>query len=239
MSIRVMVVDDMEVERRLLRGWIGAHRELELVGEASSVDEAREAIERLKPEAIFLDVQIGESDGFRLLRGLGWRPTVVFVSAWPHYAIDAFAVEAVDYLLKPVTGARFATTVQRLVRQRDGAGGAVMPLGAGDQICLASTTSSQVAPVAMIRALVADGDFTRALLAGTPEVLVCRRLGSFEEELPKPPFVRLDRSLIVNQSCIDRLERLGRNDARLWMRGLRAPLEIGRTAIERLRQVMP
>ncbi|MBN8711695.1 MAG: hypothetical protein BGO12_18305 [Verrucomicrobia bacterium 61-8] len=239
MSIRVMVVDDIEVERRLLRGLISAHRELELVGEASSVDEARVEIERLKPDVVFLDVQIGESDGFRLLRGLGWRPAVVFVSAWPHYAIDAFAVEAVDYLLKPVTGARFAATVQRLLRVLAGEGGLAVPLGAGDQICLASTMSSQVVPVAMIRALVADGDFTRALLAGTPEVLVCRRLGSFEEELPTPPFVRLDRSLIVNQSCIDRLDRQGRNAARLWMRSLRQPIEIGRTAIERLRGLMP
>lgn len=239
MNIRVMVVDDVEVERRLLRGWIGAHPELELVGEASTVDAAREEIERLRPEAIFLDVQIGESDGFRLLRGLGWRPAVVFVSAWPHYAIDAFAVEAVDYLLKPVTAARFAATVQRLVRMHEGEAAGGLPLEAGDQICLASTTTSQVAPVAMIRALVADGDFTRALLAGTPEVLVCRRLGSFEGTLPSPPFVRLDRSLIVNATQIDRLERLGRNEARLWMRGLRAPLEIGRTAIERLRGLMP
>lgn len=226
-----MVVDDVEVERRLLRGWIGAHRELELV------DEARVEIERLKPDAVFLDVQIGESDGFRLLRGLGWRPAVVFVSAWPHYAIEAFAVEAVDYLLKPVEAARFAATVQRLVRSQEGAG--AMPLEAGDQICLSSTTASQVAPVGAIRALVADGDFTRTMLAGKPEVLVCRRLGSFEEMLPSPPFVRLDRSLIVNAPQIDRLERLGRNEARLWMRGLREPLEIGRTAIERLRGVMP
>lgn len=239
MSIRVMVVDDVEVERRLLRGCIGAHRDLELIGEAATVEDALEAIPRLRPDAVFLDVQIGESDGFWLLRGLNWRPWVVFVSAWPHYALDAFAVEAVDYLLKPVTPARFAATVQRLVRMQDGEGGAAVPLGAGDQVCLASTTSSQVVPMAMIRALVADGDFTRALLAGTPEVLVCRRLGSFEEALPKPPFVRLDRSLIVNLPCIDRLERHGRNDARLWMRGLRQPLEIGRTAIERLRSVMP
>ncbi len=234
-----MVIDDIEVERRLLRGLVGAHPEMELVGEASTVADALEAIPRLKPDVVFLDVQIGESDGFRLLRGLGWRPAVVFVSAWPHYAIDAFAVEAVDYLLKPVTGARFAATVQRLLRVLAGEGGLAVPLGAGDQICLASTTSSQVVPLAMIRALVADGDFTRALLAGTPEVLVCRRLGSFEEELPTPPFVRLDRSLIVNQSCIDRLDRQGRNAARLWMRGLRQPIEIGRTAIERLRGLMP
>jgi len=239
MSIRVMVIDDVEVERRLLRGWIGAQPELELVGEASSVDEAREVIERLRPDAVFLDVQIGESDGFRLLRGLGWRPAVVFVSAWPHYAIDAFAVEAVDYLLKPVTAGRFATTVQRLVRVQDGSGAGVVPLGAGDQICLNSTTTSQVVPVGAMRALVADGDFTRALLAGKPEVLVCRRLGSFEETLPAPPFVRLDRSLIVNAPHVDRLERLGRNEARLWMRGLRQPLSVGRTAIERLRGVMP
>lgn len=239
MSIRVMVVDDVEVERRLLRGWIGAHPELELVGEASSEDEARLAIERLKPDAIFLDVQIGESDGFRLLRGLGWRPTVVFVSAWPHYAIDAFAVEAVDYLLKPVTAVRFATTVQRLARVLDGMGGGAVPLGPGDQICLNSATTAQVVPVGSIRALVADGDFSRAMLAGKPEVLVCRRLGTFEETLPAPQFVRLDRSLIVNAPYVDRLERLGRNEARLWMQGLRQPLEIGRTAIERLRSVMP
>ena len=239
MSIRVMVVDDVEVERRLLRGWIGAHPELALAGEASGVDEARVEIERLKPEAIFLDVQIGESDGFRLLRGLSWRPWVVFVSAWPHYAVDAFAVEAVDYLLKPVTAGRFATTVQRLVRMQDGMGGGAVPLGPGDQICMNSSTTAQVVPVGAIRALVADGDFTRAMLAGKPEVLVCRRLGTFEETLPAPQFVRLDRSLIVNAPHVDRLERLGRNEARLWMQGLRQPLEIGRTAIERLRSVMP
>lgn len=234
--IRVVVVDDMKVERLMLKNHIQAHEALQLAGEAENAAEGAEKIRTEKPDVVFLDVHMPEGDGFELLQSLEAPPRVVFVSASPGYAVQAFGVDAVDYLLKPVSPERFAATVARLKRAVFHEHSAQVRFNPQDRICLRTTERTHILPVQSIVALEADGDFTRAIVAEEPQpILVCRRLGDLDALLPKGSFLRVDRSLIVNLKWITRLERVSRNESQLWMKGLRRPLELGRTATERLR----
>lgn len=237
--IRVVVVDDMKVERLVLKALIRSHEIFDIVGEAGNALDAVKIIQREKPDVVFLDVHMPGGDGFQLLELLTIRPRIVFVSASPNYAVQAFGVEAVDYLLKPVSPERFTATVERLRRavlthRRD-----AVPLEDNDRICLRTTERTHIVPVQSIVALEADGDFTRTIISDDPQpILACKRLGDLEAMLPSESFLRLDRSLVVNQRWITRLERVSRNEARLWMKGMRRPLHLGRTASERLRGEM-
>jgi len=233
--IKILVVDDTRVERMMLRRVAERHEELEILGEAESAAEALEKIRENQPDVLFLDVHMPVEDGFDLLRGLAAPPKVVFVSAWDTYAVDAFALDAVDYLLKPVSPARFAATVDRLKRIFLPSQGGVVRHQIEDRICLRTMDKTVIVRVSEIVVLLADGDFTRALLAGEQEMLVCRRLGQFDGMLPEIPFVRLDRSLIINLSRMQKVERHSRDLMHLWMHGVSRPIAVGRTAYERLR----
>ncbi len=233
--IKILVVDDVKVERLMLRRLAELHSGLEFLGEAESAAEAVEKIRANQPDVLFLDVHMPVEDGFDLLRGLAAPPKVVFVSAWPTFAVDAFALDAVDYLLKPVSPERFAATVKRLQRIFRLGPDEVVRHGAEDRICLRSIDKTVIVPLSEIVALLADGDFTRALLAGDQEMLVCRRIGEFDKMVPEALFVRLDRSLIINLKRIQKIERQSRDLVHLWLRGVSRPIDLGRTAFERLR----
>ncbi len=235
--IRVVVVDDMRVERLVLKNLVRSYDTLELVGEAENALDGGRKIRVEKPDVVFLDVHMPGGDGFGLLQSLEAPPHVVFVSASPGYAVRAFSVDAVDYLLKPVSPERFAATVVRLKRavlQEEG--GTEVRYSTLDRICLRTTERTHILPIQSIMALEADGDFTRTIVAEEPQpILACRRLGDLDALLPSESFLRVDRSLIVNLHWVIRLERVSRNESHLWMKGMRRPLQLGRTATERLR----
>lgn len=230
-------MDDVAVQRLVLQRLVESHPSLEWVGEAENADQAVERITALKPDVVILDVQMPGMNGFDLLERLDHRPRIVFASAWPTYAVEAFALDAVDYLLKPISPDRFANTVRRLERIFQDAASPTVRHDLKDRICLRTTERTIFLPLHGIAALKADGDFTWVHDARQPAILACRRLGEFDELLPSPPFVRLDRSLIINFDRLSKVERLSRNSAQVWLRGLPEPLETGRTATARLQEI--
>jgi len=236
--IRVMVVDDVAVQRMVMRRLIGQHPFLEWIGEADGAESAVDLIEELKPDVLLLDVQMPGLTGLELFARLKNPPRVVFASAWPSYAVEAFTLDAVDYPLKPVSPERFAATAKRLERLFSEAETPEVRHEPMDRICVRTTERTIFLPLPTVASLKADGDFTWVRDAQQQAILACRRLGEFEEILPSPPFVRLDRSLIINLDRVSKVERLSRNDAQVWMRGVDEPLEIGRTALARLQEVM-
>lgn len=159
----------------------------------------------MRPDAIFLDIDLGDDDGFGLIKRLDQVPAIVFVTGHGTYAPQAFDVAALDFLLKPVERQRLALTLERLRRYRHA-------LELGEKV-LGDTTT--VPPVAMpgrrrlhirmagqtlvlptdgIAMLAAEADFTRIVMADARDHLVCRLLGQFDAELPTPPFFRVSRS---------------------------------------------
>ncbi|MDI1287878.1 MAG: LytTR family DNA-binding domain-containing protein [Reyranella sp.] len=236
--LRVLIVDDERLARQAIRRLLAKHP-VEIVGEADSVASALEAIERTKPQALFLDIELGGDDGFDLLAALEHPPVVVFVTAYTEHAVEAFAVNAVDYLLKPVEPERLAESLGRIERQLDRI---AVPSGQAPAkpgvIALRTPKRTLVVAPSEIAALRADGDFTHIMLAGQPAVMIWRTLAHFENLLSAPPFLRLGRSLIINRDLLRDIETPSRDGARITLEGLGEPLVLGRAAAARLREAM-
>lgn len=240
--LRVMLIDDEPLALQGLKELLLQIPGVEIVSEASSAAEALENIPKVQPDALFLDVRLRRRDGFELLSGIENPPPVVFFTAHSEYAVRAFEVQAVDYLLKPVRLERLRAAVDRLLAaretrkdiQRESPAYAV-----SDRICLRTPERTVVAPVAGIVLLEADGDFTRIVVAETQPLLICQTLGAYERILPAPPFLRLDRSVMINLSAVRSLEISPSRGAFLKLEGLPTPLPLGRVALKRLRAAFP
>ncbi len=236
--LRVMLIDDEALARQGLRAELERLPEVDVCGEAGDMNQALQAIPALTPDALFLDIRMPRGDGFALLRELAAPPPVVFVTAHSEYAVQAFEIQAVDYLLKPVRPGRLSEAVNRL-RAALGRGGEEPAYGEGDRICLRTPERTVVAPPADLLLLEADGDFTRVTVRGENPLLICQKLGAFERTLPSPPLVRLDRSLMINIERVESIEVSPTRGARVSLRGLEHPVELGRTALRRLRDAIP
>jgi len=233
--LRVALIDDEPLARQGLRHLLANHPGLQVIGEADCKDGALRLFRQEKPDAIFLDIQMPGATGFDLLEELEAPPKVVFVTAHANHAVHAFDLEAVDYLLKPVRPSRFAEAVRRIEHACQAGQGERPAYTADDRICLRTPQRTLVAPLASIAALQADSDFTRIFLKDSPPLMICQPIGFYEKILPSPPFLRVDRSHLINRDAILHLERLSRDSALLHLTGIPGGLSLGRTAQARLR----
>jgi two-component system LytT family response regulator len=225
--IRTIIVDDEPAARRGVRLLLERDRAVEIVGEAATGAEAAELIRREKPDLAFLDVQMPGSDGFEALRQVdsAATPTVVFVTAYDEYALRAFEVHAVDYLLKPYDDARFGAALQRAkeeVRRRQTdtvnvrltqlldylqtSGGATHQTAEppSDRILLKSSGEIFFLKAEEIDWIEAEGDYMKFHVAGRAH-LMRETMARLEARLDPQRFIRIHRSTIVN---IDRLRKL-------------------------------
>ena len=253
--IRCLVVDDERLARSLVRQLVESVPDLAWAGEADDVASAREAVERGKPEVVFLDIGLPDGDGFDLLGLLGpGAPVVVFVTAYEEHALRAFDFEAVDYLVKPVEPERFDRTVERLrarLRPRgsdDGAGtgqereplgtsvGPQVATGAEHLFVKAGRAGRFVAPqeILWVRS---DRNYTEVKLVDGSVVLVRQTLSEWARALPSRPFVQLDRTVIVNLARV-RITEVSATSALVRFDGASASMVVGRRAAVRLREVM-
>jgi two-component system LytT family response regulator len=238
--LRVLIVDDERLARQAMRRLLAAHPTVEIAAEAESLADAANAIERTEPHLVFLDLELGSGgDGFDLIAALQRPPIVVFVTAYAEHAVEAFAVNAVDYLLKPVDPERLAESLARAERElaRPVVPSAQAPSGPG-VIALRTPKQTVLAQPGDIAALRADGDFTHVFVADQPAVMIWRTLGHFESLLPSPPFLRLGRSLIINCDRLHKVETLSRAAARIVLHGAPEPFVLGRAAAARLRETL-
>lgn len=228
--LRAVIVDDEPLAIRAMQRLLLAHPEVEVVETADSLPTALEAIARTRPNLVLLDIDLGAENGFDVIARLTPAPRVIFVTAHPQHAVQAFAVEAADYLLKPVRPERLAAALARVTRLADPA---PVPLGPAVELRMPSRTI--FADPAELVALRAERDFTRVHLAGQPSLLILRTLSHFEALLPVPPFLRAGRSLLLNLQRVRGMQAQDRNLAHVTLEGLEAPLPLGRVAAARLR----
>ena len=232
--LRLLIIDDEALARQHLRQLLSQDDDVEIAGEATSVAEARQLIERENPDAIFLDIEMPGNDGFSLLRSLKNPPPVVFVTAHAAHAVEAFDFQAVDYLLKPVRRERLARTLERLRSPSMNE----TPWQTKDRICLKTPERTVITSPEKIVALEAEGDFTRIFIEGERPILICHNLSHYEKILPSPLFVRLDRSLMINRDRVKKIEPIGRDHENMTLLGREKPFLLGRTAHRRLTEVL-
>jgi two-component system LytT family response regulator len=211
--MRALLIDDERLARNELRRLMSAFPDIEIVGEAEDAAQARDEIGRLAPDLLFLDVQMPEETGLELLQTLEPPvPMVIFTTAHDEFAVKAFELNALDYLLKPVDPARLASTVGRL-RAKAGsvveAAGARLPargqLAAEDKVFVREGDRCWFVEVRQIRLLESEGSYTRVHFENAQPQLF-RSLTAMEERLDPKRFFRANRSQIVNLDWIDRIE---------------------------------
>ncbi len=243
MSLRVAVVDDEELARGLVLEHLAAHPDVTVVAECANGLEAIEAVAAHAPDLVFLDVQMPRLTGFETLELLEPRPAVVFVTAYDRWALKAFEVHAVDYLLKPFSRERFDAALAR-ARALLGAGArgpdpsllaaAARPEGqALERVAVREGTRVIVLPVEAIDWIGAEGDYVR-IRSGDRSVLKLQSLADLAARLPADRFVRVHRSWVVN---VARLVALEEGRTAVMADGTRLP--VSRAGAARLKELLP
>jgi two-component system LytT family response regulator len=235
--LRAVVIDDERLARRELRGLLAAHEAIEVVGAAASEAEALEMIARVQPEVLFLDVQLCPGTGFDLLERITQPLRVVFVTAFDAFALRAFEVNALDYLLKPINPQRLAQAIERLTATDAGSGppatraaSAAPPprLTLDDRVFVEAYGRSRFLPVASVVSITAEGDYSQIQTSDGERWLVLKSLREWERRLPVQHFARIHRSMIVNLACVERLESAFSRGYLVHLRGLTAPVPMSR-----------
>jgi two-component system, LytTR family, response regulator len=214
-ALAVAIIDDEPLARRGVRRLVASQPGFRVVGEAETGTEARELIERARPDVVLLDVQMPDGSGLDAIRGVAAceRPVTIFVSAYDNYAVDAFGVRAVDYVLKPFTDARLIESLDRareahrvrgLTRDGRGTDPAMAPWPA--QIVVRSVGRNDLVPVADVHWIEAVGYYVR-LHASTATLLHRESLESLAARLDPAVFARVHRSSIVRVDAIRRTRR--------------------------------
>lgn len=224
--MRVLIVDDEAPARRYLRRLLEAAPAVHVAGEAATVDQARSLIQEHSPDAIFLDVELASGTGFDLLDGQARQSSVVFVTAHDSYAPRAFDVEAVDYLLKPVSPDRLTQTLARLRPRSSG------------HLSMRTKTGTRLIKVQELTLLQAQGDYVRLCSAAQANELMHITLKRLAAQLPFPPFCALSRSVIINLEHVSHVEqRPGAQSEVSFNNGVQ-PVVLGRVASLRLRRAL-
>lgn len=192
--IRALLVDDERLARAELRRLLAAHPEVEIVGEAVNAADALTQIVALRPELVFLDVQMPGGSGFDLLAALDTAPQVIFTTAFDQYAIRAFEVSALDYLPKPIQAARLAAALQRVGPGRTQTAAAAPAWG---KLFIKDGERCWFVGLEQIRLFESEGNYTRVYFDGE-RPLMLRSLSQLEEKLEPARFFRASRRHIVN-----------------------------------------
>ncbi len=235
--MRCLIVDDERLARASLRAMLEAIPGVEVVGEADRPKRAVAAVQELRPDVMLLDVQMPDGGGFAVLETLDHLPSVVFVTAYDQYALRAFEVNAVDYVLKPVDPERLHQALERAgQQQRDEVARATAgPLESTDVIWLELGSSGHFRPVQDLVVIEADCKYSKVLCADGCDYLIRQSLTEWLRRLPEPQFLQVTRSLIINVEQIHSLQFVDRG-ARLVLGEKHHPVEIGRAGADRLRE---
>lgn len=227
--MRVLIVDDEPLARSGVLARLAPYPDIQVVGECDTGRAAVTAIRELGPDLVFLDVQMPDLNGFEVLRELspGRLPPVIFLTAHDRYAVDAFTVHALDYLLKPIDEARFLESLQRARTQVNGAGSSdmeqrlynllkqvsVKPAGPAYETRFAVRTGKRITIVAVddVDWVEASGDYV-TFHVGRRSHLLRQTMNRLEEQLDPRRFIRIHRSVIVQTSRIFELETLANHE---------------------------
>jgi two-component system, LytTR family, response regulator len=243
--IRVVVVDDEELARGILREWLADHPDIEIVAECANGFEAVKAATELKPDLLMLDIQMPKLDGFDVLELVGGDIPVIFITAYDRYAVRAFEVHAVDYLLKPFSAERLADALDRArARIRSKERPPMKELLAAarpdrtplQRILIRERAEVHVIPVERIDYLESQDDYV-AVRCGGRSYLKEQPLAELEAQLDAAVFVRIHRRYVLNLARLAKIET-GLTESRTAVLRDGTELPISRTGYARLKELL-
>ncbi|HEY0955570.1 MAG TPA: LytTR family DNA-binding domain-containing protein [Roseateles sp.] len=236
MTLRALIAEDEPLARRLLAEYLRPHADVTLVAEADNGLDAARAIAELRPDLVFLDIQMPKLTGLEVLELTGRRDGVIFTTAYEQHALRAFELHAVDYLLKPFSQARFDAALERARRlhgQPTPGLAQLLPRGTITRVLVRDGEGMQVLLVDDIAYIEAQADYV-AFHAHGREHLKPQRISELETQLDPTRFVRVHRSFIINLAVLQGLEKTDSDAYVARMKnGKRIP--VSRSGYDRLR----
>jgi two-component system LytT family response regulator len=243
--MKAIIIDDERLARSELRKMLQDFPEIEVVDEASNADEGLQKIENHNPDLIFLDIQMPGKTGFDMLSELDHAPQVIFTTAYDEYALKAFEVNALDYLLKPVEPRRLADAVEKLKRAGSTAGGEIRNgyptennsiLGENDQVFVKDGERCWFVKLGEVRLFESVGNYAKVFF-GANKPLILKSLNALEERLDEKVFFRANRKHIVNLRMIDKIEPYFNGGLLLELKG-GEKIEVSRRQTVKFKEMM-
>jgi len=238
--VTCLIIDDERLARAHLRRLAQARTDLHVIGEAAENAEALSLIKSSNPQLLLLDIRMPGGGGFALLEALENPPAVIFVTAHDAHAIRAFEVNAVDYLLKPVSPERFGLAIDRAIGRLAGIESAAptsASLRADDTVLCEIGHSGHFVAVDQILAIEAQGNYTRLTTLDGTNRLARQTLKEWGHRLPPDIFIQVDRSHILNRNALHAVEFTGRS-ARVNAGERHLELALGAAACAKLRGIL-
>lgn len=238
--MKTLIIDDERLARKELTSLLDNYPELEIVGEAVNVDEAFEKIQALKPELIFLDIQMPGKTGFELLEMLDSAPKVIFTTAYDEFAIKAFEFNALDYLLKPINTERLAETITKLLSKDDKKEKEEKTqqrkLSANDQVFVKDGDRCWFVKLADVRLFESDGNYIKVYFEKN-KPMIHKSLNALDEKLDDRSFFRASRKHIINLGWVDTIEPWFNGGLMVQLKG-GEKIEVSRRQAARFKDMM-
>ncbi len=210
--IRTILIDDEPLAREIIKFYLSDHKEIEIVAECADGFEGLKAITHHKPDLVFLDIQMPKINGFEMLELVEDKPAIIFTTAFDEFAIKAFEVNAIDYLLKPIDKERFDAAIKKLPDRSNHASNAKAILDAAalnpkqnSRVVVKKDGVIKIIPVADINYLEADDDYVKiSTIDGA--FYKNKTMAYFEQTLNADQFIRIHRSYIINLAQVAKIE---------------------------------
>jgi two-component system LytT family response regulator len=233
--LRAVIVDDEELSRTDLKMLLKRFPTIEVIGEAKDVKTASDIISKFKPDIIFLDIEFPGESGFDLLEKIDTRVKIVFVTAFDEYAIRAFEVNAMDYLLKPVNPDRLAVSLKRFGTE-EGKNKVIKRLKIDDRIFLELNYKYYFLKVNMILKITSAGSYSDILTTNGHKGLTKKTMSEWEDCLPENYFIRIHRTTIINAELVEKIEKHRHSSYYVYLKNLETPLTISRRRAAKMRK---
>jgi two-component system LytT family response regulator len=240
--MKAIIVDDERLARNELKRLLENFPHIEVIAEASNTDEASALLETLQPDVLFLDIQMPGKTGFEWLESWdGFLPEVIFTTAFDEYALKAFEVNALDYVLKPIELARLSESIQKLdkrqIQQTRTIATPNHALGAQDQIFVKDGERCWFVRLDRVRLCESMGNYVR-LFFDDQKPLVLKSLNALEERLDPKVFFRANRKHIINLNYIDKIEPWFSGGLQVTLSGKGEKIEISRRQSIRFKELL-
>jgi two-component system LytT family response regulator len=246
-KIRTIVIDDEKLAREITKGYLSKHPEIEIIAECSNGFDAIKKINEDKPDLIFLDIQMPKISGFEMLELLDDPPAIIFTTAYDQYAIKAFEVSAVDYLLKPFSEERFNdalkksfllindkfqhnSTIKNIIDHHD------EKIEFLERVVIKDGSKISIVPVESIKWIEAQDDYVM-INSEQGRFLKKKTMKFFENHLDENMFIRIHRSYIINADFIQHLEQKGKESYQLILKNGRE-LPVSKTGLSKLKSTL-
>ena len=235
--MKAIIVDDERLARQELKTMLAEHKDIEVIAECANANEAKEKINQLKPDVVFLDIQMPGKNGLELAQELHPLPELIFITAHDEYALRAFEVNALDYLLKPVQPQRLAETLKKLyLKEEEAPQDFRTTLTDEDQVFLKDGERCWFVKLANVRLFESEGNYVRVIFENN-RPLILRSLNNLEQRLSPASFFRASRKHIINLKWVENIEPWFNGGLMVKLRG-GEQIEISRRQSVKLKDMM-